>query len=455
MKEKQPVIAVFDIGKTNKKLLVFDAHYRVLREEIISFPELKDEDGFTCEDIDALSKWMLQQVGALKHDGGYELKAINFATYGASMIYLDEDGKRVAPLYNYLKPYPPDLLKRFESLYNIDNQVSLDTASPLMGHLNAGLQLYWLKNEKPDLYKNTSTAVHLPQYLSYLLTGKLISERSILGCHTAMWNFRENSYHRWLKSEGMERLLPEVVSGDETCSLKAESSPIAVGPGLHDSSSAMIPYLQRFDGTFVILSTGTWSISLNPFNNDLPDRQELESGCLSYLRYTGEPVKVSRLFAGYDHDQQVKRIASHFQLQTDFAKELQYDPLLAKYTMNNLIGVNTADTNDHCVFHKRGISSFSSAAQAYHQLIADMVKRQLVSTQLVMPNGTAKHLYVDGGFSKNEIYMRMLSQQFPGVEVRSSSMVQGTALGAALAIHSSWNEEAIPKDLVTLKSWNS
>lgn len=455
MKEKQPVIAVFDIGKTNKKLLVFDAHYRVLREDIISFPELKDEDGFPCEDIDALSKWMLQQVGALKHDGGYELKAINFATYGASMIYLDEDGKRVAPLYNYLKPYPPDLLKRFESLYNTDNQVSLDTASPLMGHLNAGLQLYWLKNEKPDLYKKTSTALHLPQYLSNLLTGKLHSERSILGCHTAMWNFSENRYHPWLEIEGLDHLLPPVILGNETFSYIAGPSTITVGPGLHDSSSAMIPYLQSFDGTFVILSTGTWSISLNPFNNDLPDRQELESGCLSYLRYTGEPVKVSRLFAGYDHDLQVKRIASHFQLQTDFAKELQYDPLLAKYTMNNLIGENTADTNDHCVFHKRDISSFSSAAQAYHQLISDMVKRQLVSTQLVMPNGTAKHLCVDGGFSKNEIYMRMLSQQFPGIEVRSSSMVQGTALGAALAIHSSWNEEAIPKDLVTLKSWNS
>ena len=52
---KLPVIAIFDIGKTNKKLLLFDQQYKLLHEESTQINETTDEDGFACEDIDALS----------------------------------------------------------------------------------------------------------------------------------------------------------------------------------------------------------------------------------------------------------------------------------------------------------------------------------------------------------------------------------------------------------------
>ena len=46
-----PVIAVFDIGKTNKKLLLFDAQYLVVKEKSIRFEisnnshEIGDQNG--------------------------------------------------------------------------------------------------------------------------------------------------------------------------------------------------------------------------------------------------------------------------------------------------------------------------------------------------------------------------------------------------------------------------
>ena len=113
MKTKQPVIAVFDIGKTNKKLLVFDENYQVVSEETTYFAEDVDEDGFPCENIDVLTAWMLHHVQLLKQSKLFELKAVNFSTYGASLLYIDAQGKRIAPLYNYLKPYSQDLLNQF------------------------------------------------------------------------------------------------------------------------------------------------------------------------------------------------------------------------------------------------------------------------------------------------------------------------------------------------------
>jgi hypothetical protein len=48
--------------------------------------------------------------------------------------------------------------------------------------------------------------------------------------------------------------------------------------------------------------------------NDLPlTVEELQHDCLCYMHYQGKPVKASRLFAGHEYDEQVKRIADHFQ----------------------------------------------------------------------------------------------------------------------------------------------
>ena len=59
---QEDVIAVFDIGKTNKKILLFNKSLQVVYQEEIKFPEIKDDDGFNCDDIEALEVWILQTL---------------------------------------------------------------------------------------------------------------------------------------------------------------------------------------------------------------------------------------------------------------------------------------------------------------------------------------------------------------------------------------------------------
>src|SRR5690606_31316494 len=100
------------------------------------------------------------------------LRALNFSTYGASFVHLGSDGRVVAPLYNYLKPYPKRTLDRFFAKYP-EQENSLQTASPNLAMLNSGLQLYWLKHDKPKIFGQIKHSLHLPQYLSFLFTGKM------------------------------------------------------------------------------------------------------------------------------------------------------------------------------------------------------------------------------------------------------------------------------------------
>ena len=108
-----PVIAIFDIGKTNKKFFLIDELYKIVLERSVQFEEITDEDGDACDDIDLLTAWVSKTLTAILKLKKFDVQAVNFSAYGASLVYMNEAGKVIAPLYSYLKNYPePVSLRR-------------------------------------------------------------------------------------------------------------------------------------------------------------------------------------------------------------------------------------------------------------------------------------------------------------------------------------------------------
>jgi sugar (pentulose or hexulose) kinase len=453
-----PVIAIFDIGKTNKKLFLFDDQYKIVFELTARFEEIVDEDGDACENLEALRSFVFDSLQEIFQREEFVIKAINFSTYGASFVHLDEEGKPLTPLYNYLKKYPEDLQKQFYDNYGGERQFSYITASPVLGHLNSGLQLYWLKHCKPNVFRKIKYSLHLPQYVSYLITKNFYSDITSIGCHTALWDFGKNDYHEWVYKEGVFEKLAPIVAGDHVVTPDFPRPDYKAGVGLHDSSAALIPYLVNFHEPFILISTGTWCISLNPFNQQPLTAEELECDCLSYLTYHGKPVKASRLFGGNEHEQQVKRIAAHFNQNETFYKQIQFNSEIIVFLKKKNSETNRSDVKallTKSLFAERNLADFSDVIEAYHQLILDIVTQQFASTLLVLKGTDVKRIFVDGGFSKNSIYMNLLASVFPDVEVFAASMAQATAVGTALAIHKAWNQKAMPNDLIELKYFSS
>src|SRR6185312_8103599 len=163
------VIAIFDIGKTNKKLFLFDEQYKVAFEKSARLNEMSDEDGDACEDIEQLKLFIFDSLKEISRSKEFKITAVNFSAYGASFVYIDDKGRPLTPLYNYLKPFPQQLQKRFYKKYGGESDFCHQTASPALGSLNSGLQLYRIKQQQPALFSKIKFALHLPQYLSYLL----------------------------------------------------------------------------------------------------------------------------------------------------------------------------------------------------------------------------------------------------------------------------------------------
>jgi hypothetical protein len=415
-----PVIAIFDVGKTNKKLLLFDAQYKVVYEYSEHLREILDEDEDPCENIRLLTIWLKEQYALVRADHRFDIKALNFSGYGASLVYLDEDGEVIAPLYNYLKPYPEHLADRFYKHYGGQFRLCVETASPPLGSLNSGLQLYRIKKEQLSLFNRIKYALHLPQYLSYVIAGLPLTEITSVGCHTHLWDFSKNSYHNWVVQEKLVEKFPPI-SSDPLAGLV---DGIPVGIGYHDSSAALIPYLHKYREPFLLLSTGTWCISMNPFNDTPLTEEDFGNDCLCYLTPEGKQVKSSRLFAGPMHEQIVEVLQQRFGMSIIDIGNITFDP---------------ASIPTPTVFTKRGASTTViideyndlSAQQFYHMAVSSIIKLLKPKIERVL-TPDVKQIFVDGGFSQNNVFMAMLADAFSHLQVTAASVPQASALGAAL-----------------------
>ena len=448
MMQKKSVVAILDVGKTNKKLLLFDEAYNLVYEKSERMEETVDEDGFPCEDLASLASSVVEMIGSSLKIEGFDVKAINFTAYGASFVYVDGDGKTLTPLYNYLKPYPQDIQHQFYAQYGGEKPFSRCTASPVLGSLNSGMQVLRIKREQPEIFSRTAFALHLPQYLSYLFTDLAVTDITSIGCHTNLWDFTKKTYHDWVQNEGIADVLAPIISSTHVEKINIDGHALSCGIGLHDSSSALIPYLICFKNPFVLVSTGTWSISLNPFDHVPLKDEELEKDCLCYLQYTGKPVKASRLFLGNAHEKGAERIAAHYALPADFYKAIRFDQELASLAKERLLAKACPG------FEAVDLMEVESPDLAYNILIAVLVEKQIESINLVLKHQDAESIFVDGGFSKNHVFMRMLASHYHNKKVYAAEVAQATALGAALAIHDAWNPNPAGEDLINLKLYS-
>jgi sugar (pentulose or hexulose) kinase len=432
---KKEVIAVFDVGKTNKKLLLFDKFLNLVFEDEKVIEEIRDDDGFECDDIEKLLIWIKDSVSGLVTAEDYEIKVINFSTYGATIVYLDKDGRRTAPVYNYLKPMPEDTLKGFYEKYGGVEEFSRKTASPALDMLNSGLQVYWLKYKKPHYWEKTRHILHFPQYLSYILTGQIVSDYTSIGCHTALWDFDNWSYHKWLADENIT--LPKPVSNSKIFKYIANAKEINVGIGIHDSSASLVPYLETGTGKeFILISSGTWAINMNPFSNDKLTADELRKDCLCYISVNRKQVKSSRLFLGHIHEINCIKISSYYGVDCNEFRNVTIDTGLLKKLISE----------KRFVFFPHSIPAdyyadltllkeFPDFKTAYHQFMLELTMFEINAIRLALDKkDTTENIYITGGFARNEIFTALLATFFPDKNVYTTELHNATALGAAMVI---------------------
>lgn len=428
------VTAVFDIGKTNKKFFLFDKNFKEVYTEYASFDEIEDEDGHPTENLNELKAWLKNTFDKFLKSNTFDIKAINFSTYGASFVHIDEFGTPITPLYNYTKPFSEKLVNSFFEKYGPKEEFLKTTGCDDLSMLNSGMQLYWLKYEKPEIFKKIKHSLHLPQYLSYMFSGVLVSEYTSIGCHSALWDYAKKDYHSWVYNEGINKILPPIVSTETSINMNYDGRRVKVGIGIHDSSAALLPYVRSIGKKFVLVSTGTWSIVFNPYYDTPIEDQTYDKDALNYMRINGKPVRATRLFLGNEYKLQVSNLNKHFGMGEDYHMSVKFDYDTYYEIIQDFKHCYRWESIEDENAPEQTYIPYNKYEHAYHQLMIELVQIQIKCIKDALGGNNFARIYVDGGFSNNDIYIKLLCHHFRDKKLSTTDASLGSALGAAISI---------------------
>lgn len=452
---KQPICAVFDIGREYKKVIIVDENFECVEEINTEIPSDFDTDGFRCENVHGIKNWVVNTFDELRVSKKYELKAVNFVSYAGSMVHLDEADEPVTPIYDALKSLPYATEVKFKEEVIEKHDLSVKTESPFLGIMNAGFQLYWLKNTHPEKFKKVKTSVFLPQYGYFLLTGKFATEKSNLSCHSMLWDKETNEYHPWAEEHGLQDKFPEVVEANVVSPALKDKS-IAVGVGLLSCVSSLLMYDKILE-PYVLSSSRDWTINSNPFTKKRLSAKSLEAHSFSFELPNKSYVHASRVFAGNEHQRQVKYLSEYFNKPLNYYKRVKYDADLV-WKLRDKFPQATPDTTDprlllDCAFVERNINQFKGYEEAYHQFMLDLVAQEAASLKLILGYSKTKKLIIEGDFVQNDTYIQLMNEVFFDKFIYINENDCSGATGAALIIAEHWTSkhpEVLPLELTRI-----
>lgn len=276
---KQTSFLAIDLGATSGRAILGSIRRGELElKEIHRFPNIITEindrmywDLFYLynEILKSLKKTKVSQV---------EIQSIGIDTWGVDFVCFGKDGEPLRMPYSYRDTMtfgaPEEFFKMIpkKEVYN-------KTGIQIM-NFNSLFQLFTQKKNNSSIYSVIDKVLFMPDALSYLLTGKMVTEYTIASTSQMINPFNKTFDASLLKMVGLseENFAPIVLSGsvigELSDSVRQQTnldnvSVVAVAG--HDTASAVLATPAENDN-FAYLSSGTWSLmgveSKDPVVND-------------------------------------------------------------------------------------------------------------------------------------------------------------------------------------------
>ncbi|WP_425051975.1 FGGY family carbohydrate kinase [Psychromarinibacter sp. S121] len=391
-------IAVFDIGRTNAKLVLVDL--ATLSEIAVESRPNKVRPGPPWPHFDTEALWQFLLDGLARMQAEHGVHGIVPVAHGACGALVASDGSLAAPVMVYDDPIPSAAAAAYDALRPPQHQ----TGSPrLDAGLNLGAQFHWQLTQDPSLKARTAHALGWPQYWAFRLTGVTGSEPTSLGAHTDLWNSRTNRPSPLAGYLGLT--LPPVrdcheILGPILPGVAAQTGLNADTPvlcGIHDSDASLFPYLVTRKPPFAVVSTGTWIVAMAPGAN-APDTAQINTDAL------GRPLPAAMFPGGRTYAEMAGPPPS----ATDLADTLAKSIMLLPGPRWHL--TEPPETSPH----RTAAASFALAIET-----ADTLARL----------GHAGPVFVEGAFARNTAWLAMLAAC--GHNVAAVPSATGTSAGAA------------------------
>lgn len=298
-------VAVLDVGKSNVKLSACTGRGHVV--ETLSTPNpVRPGPPYAHHDLAALNAWVLDSLSALC--ARHPLTDLIASGHGSGGLLVgddpDADGTGlVLPMVDYEQPLPEGLAEA----YAPQAGGFFDRGSAvMMAATHTARQMFWAETADPAAFARARWCLGIPQYWAWRLTGVAVSEASILGAQSHLWNVKDRHWSPIVAARGWTRLMPPFARAADDLgpirpALRARHGlpPLRVHAGAHDSSVSFHRYQAAGLTDFVGISTGTWIVAMAT-GIDLARLDEARGMTLN-ADVTGQPIAGALTMGGREY----------------------------------------------------------------------------------------------------------------------------------------------------------
>lgn len=443
----QNAYLVLDIGKTNKKFMVYDTSLKVLFSKSREIGVIKRDD-IELEDVETLLEWLRKEIAAISKL--YHFKTIAISGHGAAFALLNKNGDLCFPVISYTSKMEDAFFKDFTAEYGSHEKLLLETGTPDLGFINIGKGLHYLKTFHPEEYSQAKSFLFYTQYFSFLLTGKISLEYTYLGNHSYLWDFQKQAYSEFAVQVGIRHCLPENIQkpweilGNLTQAWKEAwgiDYELPVTVGIHDSNGALLPYLLKGMENTVLLSTGSWCVGMLPAQPYQLSPEDIKANTFYNIDAWGRPLRTSIFTGGLEYSAYDvmfgKKDQSNLETLNKLIEESELFilPGLIKGTSvfpgckPSIIYLGEVYTQDKM---QKFIKANPDLKQQLYTAISVSLGIQAVELFKrlnVKPDGK---VYLEGGFLKNDIWCETIMNIRNDLCFYSTNLQEASAFGAAL-----------------------
>jgi len=416
-----PLIAVFDVGKTNSKIALVDPS---LGREIWSARRANEivQGPVTRElDVVGIETWLFEQL--LQAPERDRIAGIVPIAHGAAAVLVDHSGQVLAA-----PDYEDGCFDEVAEEYGALRDSFALTYSPnLPQGLNLGRQLYYLQKRQPDLFSRAGHILMYPQYWSWRLSGVMASEVTSLGTHTDLWRPYDRNYSALARKQGWARLMPSMYRAtDQLGSVRGAVAAASglperclVACGIHDSNASYLRFLlDREREAFTVVSSGTWTIVMA--NRGELTRLREERDMLANVNVFGAPIATARYMGGREYE-----------VIAQGASDPTIDALIEVLARGSLALPSFASAGPY-VGRPGSLEGVDGLNHAQRAALATLYSA-LMTAQLIESLGTAGEIFVDGPLARNPLFASLLGGVVPVGTVRTYPEGGGTRVAAHLA----------------------
>jgi L-rhamnose mutarotase len=423
------VCAVLDIGKTNVKLSAI----RLVNGTILTTVKTENKvitDGpYPAANSEGIWQWFQQELKKMART--FAIKQISITTHGATIACM-KDGELALPIMDYEFAGVDNI----REIYQTERPDFSETFSPsLPAGLNLAAQLCWLEKKHSDAFLDVDQFLLYPQYWGYLLSGVMASEVTSLGCHTDLWNPQKSEFSSLVKKKNWLSRFPKFYATGAVLGTVRKELAESLGlpndcqviNGIHDSNASLVPYLNKEEPPFTVVSSGTWTIIAGI--GSPASCLDADKDMLANVNALGKPTYSIRFMGGREWDAlKGEQPASKTDLNKIIQKNIFALPGFAQggpfqHVEGKIVG--TTEALSEC--------EKTALATLYLALMIDYSLSQLQQNQTI---------FIEGAFARNELLLTLLHTLRPEQSLYRSDDATGTTSGTAM-LSSPWREQWI------------